>query len=182
MTDEAVLKAIIAKLNKLQIPYALTGGLAVSFYGEPRSTHDFDLVIQIAAGGGIVKKLLANFAQDFYISEEGIIDALLHRTMFNIISHETSLKIDLWIMKEDEYNRTAFARRIKTSVLDLDLFILSAEDLILSKLQWYKASEVEKHLNDVKRIITIQKDKLDFVYLNNWVSKLAVGETLKNLI
>lgn len=182
MTEEEVLKEIVANLEELDIPYALTGGIAVSYYGKPRSTHDFDIIIQVPSGKGSVKKLLSTFEKDFYISEEGIIDALLHKTMFNIIHHGTGLKIDLWILKEDEYNKEAFTRRRKVKVLGMDISILSAEDMMLGKLQWYKVSEIEKHLNDIRGIYEIQKDILDKDYLKKWAVRLLVNDLLNKII
>ncbi len=182
MTEEDVLKEVVGNLEKLGVPYALTGGIAVSFYGKPRSTHDFDIIVQISSGHGSVKKLFSAFEKDFYISEEGIIDAVLHKTMFNIIHHETGLKIDLWILKEDDYDKEAFAKRKKIKALGMDLFILSAEDMVLGKLQWYKVSEIDKHFDDVKGIYEIQKDNLDKDYLKKWAIKLSVNDLLSKII
>lgn len=182
MTEEEVLKRILNLFDALNIPYALTGGLAVSFYGHPRSTHDFDLIIQIPGEPNIVKKLLEAFEKDFYISEEGIIGALLHKTMFNIIHHETGLKVDLWILKEDEYGREAFKRRNRVKSLGVDLCILSAEDMVIGKLLWYKVSEIEKHFNDAKGIVEIQKEGLDDQYLTKWSLKLSVNDLLRKIM
>lgn len=182
MTEEDVLLEVLDLLDKLKIPYALTGGLAVSFYGHPRSTHDFDLVIQIPPGPTIIKKLLKAFGSDYYISEEGVIDALLHKTLFNIIHQETGLKIDLWILKGTEYDREAFSRRKINKALGKKIFMLSAEDMILNKLLWYKVSEIDKHLKDAKGIYEIQKEKIDNKYLLRWALKLSVHELFKEFV
>ena len=181
MTEEEVLKEVIASLEALNIPYALTGGLAVSFYGHPRSTHDFDLILQIAPDAKYTKKLLETFGKAFYISEEGIIDALLHKTMFNIIHHETGLKLDLWILKDDQYDREAFNRRRRVKALDTEIWILSVEDMMLGKLLWYKVSEIDKHFNDVKGIYEIQKGNIDKKYLLKWSLELSTHEILKKI-
>ena len=181
MTEEDVLKEVIGSLDSLNIPYALTGGLAVSFYGHPRSTHDFDLILQFPSDPKITKKLLNIFGKDYYISEEGVIDALLHKTMFNIIHHETGLKIDLWILKDDEYDREAFNRREKVQALGREISILSAEDMIIGKLLWYKVSEIDKHFNDVRGIYEIQRQNIDNKYLLKWSIKLSIHEILKKI-
>ncbi|MGB9613533.1 MAG: nucleotidyltransferase domain-containing protein [Candidatus Margulisiibacteriota bacterium] len=178
MTEEEVLREVIGRLEKLNVPYALTGGLATSFYGRPRSTHDFDIIVHLLSGAGNVKKLLAAFENDFYVSEEGIIDAILHKTMFNIIHRETGFKIDFWILKDDEYDKEAFGRKEKVKMLNADISILSAEDMILGKLLWFKASEIDKHLNDAKGIYEVQKGKLDTEYLKRWALKLSIYDLL----
>ncbi|MFH0886598.1 MAG: hypothetical protein V1843_00355 [bacterium] len=181
MTEEEVLKEVISVLNSMNIPYALTGGIAVSFYGKPRSTHDFDIIIQVAPKPGSVKQIISAFKKGYYISEEGVIDALLHKTMFNILNHETGLKIDFWILKEDAYGKQAFTRRKKLKLLGIDAFILSAEDMIINKLLWYQASDIYKHLNDVQGMYEIQKNNLDQIYLSKWASKLAINHLVKDL-
>lgn len=182
MTPEEVLKEVVKKLDELNIPYALTGSVASSYYGRPRSTHDFDVIIQVSVAPGIVKRFLSSFEKDFYVSEEGVIDALLHRTMFNIIHHETGFKVDLWILKDDEYDRVAFSRRQKVTLLGSEMFILSAEDMILGKLQWYKISESDRQLDDVKFIYEVQKNNLDIDYLKKWSVKLSIHDVLSTII
>jgi hypothetical protein len=171
-----ILKELLARLEKLNIPYALTGGFTASFYGKPRSTHDFDLVIQISSPFIQIKKFLSAFEKDFYISEESVIDSILHKTMFNVIHHETGLKIDFWILKDDNYSREAFSRRKKVNALDINMFILSAEDMIINKLQWYKTSGVDKHLSDAKGIYYLQKENLDAEYLKKWTVMLSIAD------
>lgn len=182
MNEEEVLKEVVAGLDNMRVPYALTGGIAASFYGKPRSTHDFDIIIQVAPEPGSAKKISSVFEKDFYASEEGIIDALLHKTMFNIIHHETGLKIDLWVLKEDEYDRTAFARREKIRALGMDLYILSAEDMILNKLLWHKISDIDKHLSDARSIGEFQKERIDKEYLAKWALKLSIGDLLDRVM
>jgi hypothetical protein len=181
VTEEDVLYEVIGSLNSLGLPYALTGGLAVSFYGHPRSTHDFDLVIQFPAKPGAAKDLLKIFEKDFYISEAGVIDAVLHKTMFNIIHHETGLKIDLWILKDGAYDREAFKRRKTVKALGTELSILSPEDMMINKLLWYKVSDLQKHFNDAKSIYEIQKGGLDLDYLAKWTLKLAINDLFKKI-
>ena len=181
MTEEEILIEVLNSLNALDLPYALTGGLAVSFYGRPRSTHDFDLVIQVPSKPGATKQLLKIFGKDFYISEEGLIDAVLHKTMFNLVHHETGLKIDLWILKDEAYDREAFGRRKKLKALGTEIFVLSAEDMMINKLLWHKVSDLQKHFNDAKGIYEVQKDKLDLDYLKKWALKLSIYDIYKRL-
>ena len=45
MVQENLLIKVIERINKLHIPYMITGAIACIFYGKPRLTHDFDLVV-----------------------------------------------------------------------------------------------------------------------------------------
>ena len=178
MELENLLKEIVAELDNLKIPYAFTGAIAASFYGKPRTTHDFDVVISIKSGHGMAEKVVQAFYKDFYVSEEGIMDALIHKTMFNLIHHKTGMKIDLWILKEDAFSQEAFKRRKKGHFMGKIVYFLAAEDIILSKLLWYKEAESDKHLKDIEGIIDIQDKILDHKYLKNWAAKLGVSDLL----
>ena len=178
MNEDDVLDDVCARLDGLGIPYALTGGLAVSYYGRPRATHDADIVVAIARVPGLPQKLIVKFEPDYYISEEAVIDALLHQTMFNIIHPHTGFKIDFWILKSDSFSQGAFRRRQTVSLGKQRLSILSLEDLILSKLQWYQLSQSDRHLNDIRGILAVQREALNKAYLNEWAKKLSVDEVL----
>ncbi|MDI6731115.1 MAG: hypothetical protein QME05_00850 [Candidatus Margulisbacteria bacterium] len=182
MTEEDVVIDIISFLDKYSIPYALTGGFAVSFYGKPRSTHDLDIIVQLIAGNRNIKELMTAFIKDYYVSEEGITDAIIHDTMFNIIHQETGFKIDFWILKNEEYAQESFSRRKRFEILGLTPWILSPEDMIINKLQWYKAAESDKHLKDARGIIEIQKDNIDQKYLHKWTNKLGLNSELKQVV
>ena len=182
MNEEEVLIEVTKKLEALSIPYALTGGLAVSYYGEPRTTHDIDVVVAIEKREGLPRKLISSFSKGFYISEEGIIDALLHRTMFNIIHSESGSKVDCWILQPNPYPQSMLKRRRRAKIGKHHFYILSPEDLILTKLQWYTLSGSEKHLNDVRSIIRGQRDALDMPLMRKWAPKLSVSEYLKALL
>lgn len=176
------LKEIASKFDELKIPYAITGALGSSFYGQPRTTHDFDIVVNLMAGQGQVKKIYNYFIKDFYVSEEAIVESLVHKTMFNLIHHDTGIKIDCWILKDDSFSLESFKRRKKESFAGKQLYFLAPEDLILNKLLWYKASESTRQLSDIRGILEIQKDKLDTGYLKKWALKLKVYDVFSQLI
>ncbi|MBI5701557.1 hypothetical protein HZC34_06955 [Candidatus Saganbacteria bacterium] len=178
---QELLKEVTSKLDDLEIPYAITGALGSSFYGQPRSTHDFDIVINLIAGKGQVKKIYDNFIKDYYVSEEAIVESLAHKTMFNLINHDTGIKIDCWILKEDAFSRESFKRRRKEEFDGKSFYFLSPEDLVLNKLIWYKASESLKQLSDIRGILEIQKGKLDIDYIKKWAIKLKIFDIFSSL-
>lgn len=182
MTLEELLKEVASKLDKLDIPYAITGGIGSSFYGQPRTTHDFDIVVNLLTGKNKTKQIFNSFIKDYYVSEEAIIDSVVHRTMFNIIHHNTGIKIDCWILKDDAYNMESFARRKKETFAGKQIYFLTPEDLILSKLLWYKVSESERQLKDVRGILEIRKDELDLKYLKKWAIKLKIDAILADVL
>ena len=180
MTQTQITKQVINALDQLGIPYMITGAIASSYYGKPRFTHDIELVVHVKKESApLIEKL---FQDDFYVSSVGILDALNHRTMFNLIHHETGIKIDCWIIGPDEYDTTAFDRRKKVKIFDEDMYISAPEDVILSKLKWYTESGTDKHLDDISGIIEVQQGNLDIDYLNTWSGQLSVNDLLDRLL
>lgn len=157
-------------LNERKIPYMISGSVASMYYGEPRLTHDVDLVVDIKLDEALS---LANLLSDqFYISEEGINDALKSKTMFNIIHNETGLKIDFWILTNSKFDNIRFNRRVKHIIEGQIYYFSSLEDTILIKLIWFKASGYVKHDEDIKSILKLNYENLDKKYLKKWIMEL----------
>ncbi|OGM60331.1 hypothetical protein A2892_03250 [Candidatus Woesebacteria bacterium RIFCSPLOWO2_01_FULL_39_10b] len=101
--------------------------------------------------------------------------------MFNIVHLPTTLKLDFWLLKNNAFDESRFARRKKVKLLDRFMSIATAEDTILNKLTWYKQSRIEEHLVDAAFIYQIQKENLDEGYLNKWVRKLKITKLFSEL-
>ncbi len=156
----------------------LTGGLAVSFWGLPRTTHDIDIVI--GAQKKDKDKIVKIFKKDFYISEEAAGRAIEKEFTFNIIHFKTGLKIDFWLAKKDSFRILEFKRKKREKIFAKEIYIISPEDLILEKLLWYKEGQSTRHLEDIKGIVKISK--IDQDYLKNWAKKQSTIKILENLI
>ncbi len=180
MTQLDILLKVCETLNKLGIEYMLIGAYAVSFYGRPRTTHDIDLNIVISPEN--IKKVYDEFQNSFYISQEDIEEAIRYHTMFNIIHNETMDKVDFWIIKDNEFDRQRLVRKRKEKIKDVTVFICSPEDVVLSKLNWYKKSNIQKHYEDVLGIFEVQIGKLDLDYLRKWAKRLSLLDILEEII
>lgn len=183
MTQEEIVKKVVDALEKNGVSYMLTGAFAVNYYGKARLTHDIDLVVQISLDDA--DKVVSLFQDEFYVALEGIIDAVKHGTMFNLIHPETGIKIDCWMLKHKEYDELSFSRKRREIIFDQKMYISSPEDLIITKLDWYKKSETQKHYEDVVGIFEIQEGKLDIDYIKKWAAHLSflniVGDVLKKI-
>ena len=177
MDLEELFRKVIARLNESKIPYMLTGGLAVTIWGRPRSTMDIDVVIDLKKYHQ--EKVYESFHKDFYINLDEISQAIERKISFNIIDRESGGAIDFYFVKNDEYGEVRFKRRLTKKILDMKVSIITPEDLILIKLQWYKESESTKHLEDAESIFKISGEKLDRDYLTKWAKKLGVSNLLK---
>ena len=117
----------------------------------------------------------------FYVSKANANAALLTRSQFNETHMETVWKIGLIIRKNRPFSETEFARREATNILDIDTFVVNAEDIILAKLEWAKDSASERQLTDFEGIIELKAGQLDRPYLSLWADRLGVACSLSKL-
>lgn len=178
-TEIAVFKSVATRLDKSRIPYMLSGSVAGNFYGHPRMTRDIDIVIEI--GEERVTRLLELFRDDFYIDADMVYEAVRDEGMFNIIHLEEIIKIDFIVRKNTPYRILEFQRRIRRQLGDFAFWIVSAEDLILSKLLWARDSRSELQLRDVADIIRNVGEQVDWGYLKHWATELGVEDLLGGL-
>jgi len=167
-------------LESTKIPYAVTGSWVVSAYGILRATHDLDVVI--AVRGEDSAKIVAAFPQPrYYADEVAITEAIAARSFFNVIDGDSTLKIDFWPLKDDDYSREQFRRRKIVMMGEWRVWALAPEDIILAKLLWIKMSESERQWRDVQSVWSLKKDELDLPYLRLWASRLSVADLLSKV-
>lgn len=177
MSQIRVLESVLALLDEVGIPHMMVGSFASGFHGEFRATQDADVVIDPTA------KQLGEFvdraAEEFYVSRETALDALARRGQFNLVHFETAWKIDLIVRKDRPFSRVEFGRRQVGSVGESSVPINTAEDVILSKLEWAKTSGSERQLSDAVGVIAARGEGLDWEYLLRWAEELSVSELLE---
>jgi hypothetical protein len=182
MSQQELLKKVIQVLNQAGIQYMITGSVVSSLQGEPRSTHDIDMVIAIEKS--VAKRLIEAFpAPDFYLDENNILDAIKRLSMFNLINLNTGDKVNFWMLTNEPFDQSRFLRKIGEEFMGLKILISSPEDTILAKLRWAKLSGgSEKQFTDALRVYEIQYGKLDIDYLEQWVKKLNLESLWKRLV
>ncbi len=155
----------------------LTGSMAMNYYAQPRMTRDIDVVIAITPND--VGSVAALFRPDYYVNEENIRESLAHESIFNLIHQESVVKVDCIIRKGTEYRRAEFERRQRISILNFTTFIVSKEDLIVSKLFWAKDSHSEVQLRDVQNLLATGYDA---AYLRHWTRELGLDNLLQECL
>jgi hypothetical protein len=184
MTPEELLAKIANILDELKIPYAITGGMAVSVWGNPRSTADIDIVVELAEKNvkPLIKKVIA-LNKNIYADEDMVKDALAHKSEFNFIDPDIGFKIDFFVLSDNPYNKLKIKRAILRDVFGVGrAYFISPEDLILGKLNWSKESHSQKQLDDIRTVLENAKIKLDFKYLKIWATKHGTMKVLEKLI
>lgn len=181
MSQQDLLKRVVEALSAAGIEYMITGSIASSLQGEPRLTHDLDVVIAIEPHQ--LPALVAAFPlSQFYLDEEAAREALRTAGMFNVIDVSEGDKIDFWLLRDDPFDRSRFARRYEEEVLGTRIKVSSPEDTILAKLWWASlAGGSEKHFQDALRVYEVQLGTLDVGYLDEWAERLDVRELWSRL-
>lgn len=178
MSERDPLRTIIEALEACGIPHMIAGSLASTLHGVPRATHDIDLVIDPtrAALDALVRRLSDG---GHYVSEAAADEAWRRRGQFNAVDLATGWKIDLILRKQRPFSVEEFARRTRAEILGTEVFVATAEDTILSKLEWARLGESERQLRDVVGILEMAGDRLDRDYLERWAAELGVVELLQ---
>jgi len=176
-----LIKYFVEVFNKLEIEYFITGSIASIYYGEPRFTNDIDIVADIHEQH--IEKLLNAFpSEEFYVSREAILEALLYNKQFNIIQTASGLKIDVIIRKKNTFDDNRFKRVKKLKPAEnIEAKFASPEDVIIMKMKYYKEGGSEKHLRDITGILKISAPEIDRKYIEDWVSKFGL-EDIWNII
>lgn len=177
LTELDILRDVTRKFEQLNVQYMLTGSLAMSYYSQPRMTRDIDLVVNISKTS--VKKMEMLFIPDYYISIDSVINAIDNEFMFNLIHTESSIKVDCIVRKQEEYRITEFERRQKIRLTDFDIYIVSKEDLIISKLIWFKESNSELQKRDIKNLLVSGYNN---DYLQKWIGRLNVTKQYEDAV
>ncbi len=174
MSQQELLKHVVPVLTAAGIDYMVTGSIASSMQGEPRSTHDIDLVVVMPATAA--RTLVEAFPPpDYYLSEEAILEALRQQSMFNLLCLTDGEKVDFWMLTDDPFDQSRFARKRVEQILGLQLNVSAPEDTILVKLRWAQLSGgSEKQFTDALRVYEVQGINLDLDYLNHWASRLGI--------
>ena|SRR2546430_12475039 len=169
-----VLQDASRRLTKSGIPHMLTGSLAMNYYSQPRMTRDIDLVVE--AQPKDIDGIISSFEPDYYIERHAVSRAIAHERAFNIIHNEAFIKVDCIIRKASEYRLLEFARRREVTIEGFRVWIVSKEDLIISKLYWARDSHSELQLRDVKNLLA---SGYDVDYVQHWTRTLELDKLLE---
>ena len=175
MTLEDFLGRVLSVVEELSIPYMLTGSLASAYYAVPRATRDVDLVIAVSSEE--LERLVRGLGEaGFYVSEAAAREALRTEGQFNAIDPESGWKADFIPRKERPFSRVEFDRRDRVELLGRELSLVTAEDLIVAKLEWARKGGSERQVRDVRGILAQSGPALDREHLERWVGELGLDE------
>ena len=165
-----IVRDVSARLEGARIGYMLTGSMAMNYYAEPRMTRDIDLVVALRPED--TERIVKIFSPDYYVSREAVERSIKQESLFNVIHTLSVIKVDCIIRKQTRFRINEFNRRQRIKIRDFETWIVSKEDLILSKLFWAKDSHSDFQLRDVKNLVAGGCDRR---YIENWTGELEVA-------
>lgn len=185
MNNEAteVTLAVTSILEEMGVVCAIGGPLASTMHGVARSTLDSDIVADLQTEQ--VPILVARLENDFYVSDTAIYEAIRYRSSFNLIHLSTMFKIDIFLPKDRNLDRAQLRRRraqILTHDPEQKAYMITAEDSILAKLDWYRqgGESSERQWRDVQGIVDVQGENLDWPYLRQSAQDLGEATCWRN--
>ena len=163
------------------IRYLVGGSLASSFSGEPRSSMDIDILVELPASR--VNSLVDSLREEFQVDPDILRSAVSRSSSANILHRETSTKIDLFILGGTALDEEQMNRRLRLKVAsnpDRYIYTYTPEDILLQKLRWFRlGNEVsERQWRDVLGIIRTQGVRLDEAMLRRGAETLGVTDLL----
>ena len=174
MDESNLLRHLTATLERLAIPYLVTGSVATIAYGEPRFTNDIDVVVDLAPDK--VDAFCAAFPEpEFYCPREFVADAVRRKFQFNVLQPGTGLKIDVMVATGSDFDIARLGRAVRVQTgHGFEAWFASPEDVILKKLQYYREGGSEKHVRDVLGVLKVRGERVDRAYIAGWAGRLGV--------
>ncbi len=176
-TELDILRDVSRRFGSAGIEFMLTGSVAMNYYAQPRMTRDIDLVVALtAADAAAVVRL---FEAEYYVDPETVAQAIEQRSIFNMIHLDSVIKVDCIVRNDEPFRLEEFARRREISIGDFRTWIVSREDLLLSKLVWAQESGSEVQLRDAGNLLV---PECDHAYLRSRAELLSVSGLFGNLV
>ena len=165
--------------NVLGAPYMVAGSVASIVYGEPRLTHDIDLILDIAADQ--LERVEEVFPLErFYVPPLDVLRVEQQRRQrghVNIIGLYSGFKADVYFCSCDSLHSWGLQHRRKIQVSETDLWLAPPEYVIVRKLEFFREGKSEKHVRDIRSMLTVSSDEIDL----SLVSRFAMERGLEAL-
>ena len=173
MSAGDLLGRIIPLLDAANIEHMIAGSFASTFHGEPRTTQDIDIVIH-GSKSAIEVFVSSLDPEAYYCDLSAAVDAYTRRGQFNLVDMTTGWKIDFMVRKSRPFSVEEFERRVAAKLLGHDVYIATAEDTIIAKLDWARISESERQLRDVASILAVSGEAVNREYVEKWIESLGL--------
>ncbi len=178
MSEPDLIELFVGPLVAEGIRYLVSGSVAAMLYGEPRVTHDIDLVVFLRLSD-ITKLPRLYPPPEFYVPPLDVIAVEVARQRhgcFNIIHADSALKADFFTANQDELHAWAFRNKRQYAIRGLNITLAPPEYVIVRKLEYFREGGSEKHLRDIRAMLAVSSQQMDHAVLADWIQKRGLGK------
>ncbi len=166
MTAEQIVYQVLDALDAAGVPFMLVGSFSSNFYGVPRSTRDVDFVVNL--GNISPAEVARRLGPDFQLDPQMSFETVTGTSRFIAVHSASAFKVEFFLLSDDPHDRERFARRRLESMPGHQTYVASPEDIIITKLRWSKSGNRKKDVDDVRNVIRIQGNAIDWGYVEYW--------------
>jgi hypothetical protein len=163
--EEAFL-AVVDALEGLAVPYMVVGSISSSYYGIPRSTKDADFVLEL--GSQSISAVAGRLGQQFRLDPQMSFETTTMSLRYVADVVGTPFRIEFFLLLDDPHDQERFRRRRRFALLDREVWLPTAEDVIVTKLQWAQLNGRSKDRDDARDVIAVQGERIDWEYVYKW--------------
>jgi hypothetical protein len=166
MTDsQQIVTHVIAALSRSGVPHMVVGSFARNFHSFARSTQDADIVLAVDATG--LDRFERELGPEFTLDPQATFETNTGTFRHTLLHTATEFKTELFLLSSDPFDQERFRRRQAFHYNGHPSFVLTAEDVILSKLRWSRPKDLE----DIRDVLAVKGEAaLDWNYLHHWTA------------
>lgn len=180
MNSNDAVVAVIDAICRANIPYMIVGSYSSNFYGVARATRDADIVIQTDGDG--MHRLVGELTSTVKLDPQSSFETITGTYRYVVHVLGSTFQVELFLLSNDPFDQCRFSRRQAVRSLDRDIFIPTAEDVIVQKVRWASRGRRTKDIEDARLVIQMQRERLDWDYIRGWCDQHGSRETLEPLI
>jgi hypothetical protein len=177
-SDEAVTQVIDALIARA-VPFMIVGSFAANFHGVPRATRDADFVVQLSPD--TLPSLMTALGPPFRLNPQVSFETITGTTRHLIEYGSSPFVFELFELTDDPHDQARFARRQRVRLLDRDAFVMTAEDTVITKLRWARQGKRPKDVEDVRNVLAVQADSMDWPYVLRWCAEHHTADLLETI-
>ena len=170
-------RAVVAAVEACGIAYLITGSLASSAYGIPRTSKDADLVLEM--GGRDPKEIMQRLGPGFELDPQMSFESITGSMRWIVHVPEVPFDIELFLLSQDAHHRERFLRRVSLHhpILGRTVFLPAPEDVVIQKIRWGR----DKDRSDARDVIAVSGELLDWPYVEAWCDRHGTRALLEEL-
>jgi hypothetical protein len=179
MTAEEALAALIDALNGLQSPYMVVGAFSSNFYGVPRATKDADVVVSLQ--GSSISALANRLGAGFRLNPQVRFETITSTTKYEFDLADSPFTVEVFLLSDDAHDQLRFSRRQSVRLVDRDTWLPKVEDVVIMKLRWAAGRGKGKDWDDVRNVVAVSGDIIDWPEVYHWCDQHGTRELLDSI-